>query len=125
MPTYSTIEEMDLFWDDPVELFYSPGDRVVLIKDNPDRNPDLVIDCLGTVVTDTGLARKNMADWVSVAWDKKVSNGHTCSNPDLCEDGHGWNVPREFIALCPADPPEPDDDSIANADDIMSFLLFE
>ena len=63
------------------------GDRVVLMNDEPAKNPDLSIGDEGTICAIVDRE-------IGVRWDHKVQYGHDCSYGDgeKCEIGYGWWV---------------------------------
>jgi len=78
---------------EPNVFAYDVGDRVILQYDNPDDNPDLHNGDTGTVCADDP---GDYSEWVSVRWDNEIEGGHTCEG--TCDDGHGWNVGREYLS---------------------------
>lgn len=72
---------------------FKVGDRVRLLVEEPDGNPDLQIDSLGTVcaIDDLGFSQ------VGVSWDDEIHGGHGCNN--TCDYGHGWYVDDNEIEL--------------------------
>lgn len=93
---------------------YQVGDRVVLLKDHPDNNEILFAGMMGQVCrADDGENHR----WISVCWDEWVG-GHSCSC--ACEEGYGWEVPREQLRLWEL--PEVEDASIAGLAEIFSLI---
>jgi hypothetical protein len=93
---------------------YAIGDRVVLINEHPDGNPDLVAGSTGTVCdVPTGGGR------VNVCWDDEIEGGHTCDSRN-CPNGHGWRVdPWDILPGCDAGT---DELEIAGESDTLDFL---
>lgn len=66
---------------------YKKGDRV-----------ECVIGYQGGVFPgETGAVLWASGDSVGVRWDNYRPKRHSCSN--LCETGHGWNVPTDHLKL--------------------------
>lgn len=93
---------------------FTIGDRVVCTYDHPDGNSDIVIGSTGTVCDFS--SRKGR---VGVRWDKRLFEGHSCSNS--CDDGYGW-----YVDACRLEYDVPvEDNSDIYIDDVVfnSFLL--
>lgn len=83
---------------------YSVGDRVQAIVNHPDNNSSILAEDTGTVCNISAVSS------IGVEWDKPVSGGHSCDH--TCEDGFGWYVDKDEIALCGKDDVEDiDEDS--------------
>lgn len=104
-------------------IFYEEGDRVELIRNNPDNNEDLHAGDTGTVVEDLGFDEKSNS-WICVRWDHEIERGHDTGNPDLCPHGYGWNVDRKDII--PSQDSTVDDAKteydLATEDELLSLL---
>lgn len=94
-------------------IVYSIGDRVELLMDNPDHNDELVQGTTGTVCNED----RGGEYWVPIRWDIMTRKGHDCDGE--CENGYGWNVPREYIMLVSQ---EIDDADIADIMEIQTML---
>ena len=100
--------------------WFEDGDRVELVVDHPDGNDYLVRGCLGTVMEDTGNGETE-DNLVSVCWDNDV-NGHEAGRPDLCPQGHGWNVERSTLAFLPTFDDRDTEYDLESEQELMSML---
>ena len=101
-----------------IDRSLQPGDRVVLIEDNPDNNKHLVIGDEGTVCK---LWKGNdISIWVDVEWDKSFPEGHNCDG--TCEDGHGWKVHADLIDFVPDIEYDIEDDAVPDDYELLSFM---
>ena len=100
--------------------WFEAGDRVELMVDHPDGNDYLVRGCLGTVTEDTGHGETDDS-WISVCWDIDV-NGHDTGHPDICQQGHGWNVERGALLLIPVFDDRDTEYDLESEQDLMSML---
>lgn len=66
---------------------FQKGDRVKCIKKYMH----------GARPGDTGIIVSVEYDFLKVRWDTFSTNRHSCDG--LCEPGHGWNVPMNYVAL--------------------------
>lgn len=101
--------------------WFDVGDRVELLVDHPDGNDDLICGCCGTVTEDTGYDEAK-SNWVSVCWDIEVAGGHDTGWPDLCPEGHGWNVERSDLAFIPAFDDRDTEYDLESEQELMSML---
>jgi len=101
--------------------WFEVGDRVELLVDYPDGNDDLVRGCCGMVTEDSGGGEREDS-WVSVCWDIEVAGGHDTGWPDLCPQGHGWNVERSALAFIPAFDDRDTEYDLESEQELMSML---
>ena len=92
------------------------GDRVVLLRDEPDGNSNLHIG-------DTGIFLSYDSDvagaWAQVDWMHYV-DGHSCDGQ--CEGGNGWNVPATYIELLDeTELPYPEESDLSDFMEAISF----
>lgn len=73
---------------------FKNGDRVILIEDHPDGNPNLYTGDIGTV------CRVDFGSY-GIRYDKSDDTLHTCDG--ACKDGHGWYTHRSNLALYECD----------------------
>ena len=99
---------------------FKKGDRVILTRDHPDDNEDLVAGCTGTVMTVYAQDYGDEDIWCGVWWDNKIERGHTLDD-ESAPDGYGWNVPQEFLNR----DRDIDDDIIAGEDELFAFIGIE
>lgn len=88
------------------------GDRIMLVKDHPDGNMDLVVGARGYVCSE------DRGNWIPVCWDYEIEAGHDCDGE--CEDGHGWCVSHDDIVL--EEIAEIDDEDIADDSELRLFI---
>ena len=93
------------------------GDRVVLVRDHPDNNPELMAGDTGTVCLPW---MENSDRWVNVEWDKEISNGHTCDG--RCENKHGWKVPVKFLDFLQEIEYDISDEAVPDIYELLSFM---
>ena len=97
---------------------YNVGDRVRLIIDHPDGNPDLVCGSQGSVakIIKNGIGVGGRS--LGVIWDAIIHNGHNLGYAEYAW-GHGWWVSPEYVE--PECPPCQDFEP-ASCADIFSML---
>ena len=69
---------------------FKNGDRVILIEDHPDGNPNLYTGDVGTVCHVDGSYN------IGIRYDKSDDTLHACYG--ACEDGHGWYTHLSCLA---------------------------
>ena len=100
-----------------IDFSVPAGTRVVLVKDHPDGNDDLVIGCQGTVLRDYDCSDDYC--WLSIGYDQPISGGHKCEG--LCEDGYGWNTPPTYLEVLQES--EINDEDILGIDELLSLMF--
>lgn len=90
------------------------GDKVVIINDHPDGNPDLVCGVIGTITEVPDME----GDWYSVDYDIEFEGGHDCGG--VCRDGHGWRTPEKYLGFAVM---EAEDEIVAEScQSVIDFL---
>lgn len=102
--------------------WYEEGDRVELTVDHPDGNDDLMKGAMGYVVEDQGEEGENCESWIAVCWDDEIENGHDAGHPDICPNGRGWNVDRNWLAYVPSFDDRDMEYDLESEQELMSML---
>ena len=98
-------------------IFYTKfniGDRVVIARDHPDGNEDLVCGVLGTI-TKVPIAE---GYWYSVDYDIEIHGGHDCDGTS--RDGHGWRTPEGYLEFAAME--AEDEISAESCQSVIDFL---
>jgi hypothetical protein len=90
------------------------GDRVAIINDRPDGNPDLVCGVLGTITEVPDME----GDWYSVDYDIEIDGGHDCGG--VSRDGHGWRTPEKYLGFAVME--AEDEISAESCQSVIDFL---
>ena len=90
------------------------GDRVAIINDHPDGNPDLVCGVLGTITEVPDME----GDWYSVDYDIEIDGGHDCGG--VSRDGHGWRTPEKYLGFAVME--AEDEISAESCQSVIDFL---
>jgi hypothetical protein len=101
-----------------IDFSVPAGTRVVLVKDHPDGNDNLVVGCQGTVVKDYEYVNDHYC-WLSVKYDQPFDGGHGCDG--LCENGYGWNTPPSYLELLQES--EISDEDILGIEELLSLMF--
>ena len=90
------------------------GDRVVIARDHPDNNEDLVRGVLGTITEVPDME----GDWYSVDYDIEIDGGHDCGG--VSRDGHGWRTPEKYFDFAAIE--AEDEISAESCQSVIDFL---
>lgn len=104
-------------WVSHPEWLYN-GARVILTRDHPDGNSDLVRGCRGTF-----RGKYDLSDRPGIEWDDVIEDGHNCDGS--VSSRHGWYVGIEDLASADNFDDENNEEELPeySASDIMEFIL--